>query len=194
MSLAVLVLGKSDHEIVGFQKRSPHAESEARIVLISNPGKRHGGYAAIANPFIDAASEDVVGVIHADTTFAPGALTTLAAVAMEGRVVGLVGAGPSGGEVWGKHGGGPASTIDSCSAFFPRKMGLHFDGATFDDFHCLVEDLSLQACAAGYSCYVPPVQAEHIGYIDRPADWIPNYRRYRQLLAQKWAGRTFFTT
>jgi hypothetical protein len=193
-SVAVLVLGKSDQEIADFETRSPCVHDEARIVLVANPNKIRGGYATIANPFIGAATEEIVGVVHADTTFAPGTITTLAAVAAEGRVVGMVGAGPNGGEVWGKHGGGPVSTVDSCSVFFQRATGLRFDGATFDDFHCCVEDLCLQAIARGMSCYVPPVQADHIGYIDRPSNWIPNYRHYRNLLSQKWVGRRFFTT
>lgn len=191
--LALLVLGKSDAEIGDFLKASPYVAEQCRLVPIANPGAKLGGYAAVANPFVDEASESVVGVVHADTRFGLKAIPLLGGYAKAGYVTGLVGRSRSA-YVWGKHGGGLVSTLDSCSVFFPTSTGLRFDGKTFDDFHCLVEDLCLQARAQGLSSFVPHVNAEHIGYIDRPQDWIPNYRVYRAKLNEKWKGVPFWTT
>ncbi len=193
-SIAVIVLGKSDTEIEQFSERSPHAAEEARLVMVSNPGKRHGGYATIANPFFAEAPEDVVGIVHADTSFAPGTLEGFAGSAMDGDIVGIVGRSIGGQYVWGRAGGGVVSTLDSCSVFFAKRYDLRFDGVVFDDFHCCVEDLCLQASARGITSRVPHLVADHIGVLDRPPEWMPNYARYREALVRKWIHVPFMTT
>lgn len=194
-SKAVLVLGKSDQELNEFRARNPHAASEVRLDLVANPNKVRGGYAAVANAFLDAATEDVVGVVHADTTFGVGVLRSMfrEALCAGGRLTGMVGRSFDG-FVWGKDGGGEVSTLDSCAVVMPRSIGLRFDGDHFDDFHCCVEDLCLQALKLGVKTYVPPLYAEHIGFIDRAADWMQNYWHYRKVLADKWKGTRFITT
>ena len=195
-SKAVLVLGKSDQELSEFCARNPHAAREARLDLVANPNKARGGYSAVANTFLDAATEDIVGVVHADTTFGAGVLRSMSQEAMcdGGRLTGMVGRSFNG-FVWGKDGGGEVSTLDSCAVMMPRSLGLRFDSDLFDDFHCCVEDLCLQAQKLGVKTYVPPLYADHIGgFIDRPADWMPNYWRYRTALADKWKGTRFITT
>lgn len=57
-----------------------------------------------------------------------------------------------------------------------------------------MEDLCLQALKLGVKTYVPPLYAEHIGFIDRAADWMQNYWHYRRVLADKWKGTRFITT
>ena len=202
-TVAVLVLGKSDDELAEFRAKSPRAEMDARIVYVANPGKRLGGYAAIANPFLDACTEDVVGVVHADTSFAEGALRVFARAALDfgGRLVGIVGRAPPRPQatdpfenyVWCNSGGGSVSTLDSCSVLFPRRMNLRFDGRTFDDFHCVVEDLCLQAETRGVAAFVPAVSAGHVGN-GGAGDWRGNHRRYHARLLAKWRGRKFYTT
>ncbi len=198
-SIAVLVIGKSDEEIAWFKEQSPHVEEEARFVYVSNPGRRHGATAAIANPFIDSATEDVVAVIHADTTFAPGSLKKFASMASEGPyLVGIVGrreqtpGEPFSGYVWCNDGGGEVSTLDSSSVFFRRDLGLRFDGVTFPDFHCVVEDLCLQARAKGVRSVVGDAKASHLGSATEPT-WNAEFYKYRDRLLQKYPGQQIFT-
>lgn len=192
-SLAVLVLGQSETELADFVRRSPTAKEEANLVLFSNPRRKFGGYATIANGFISERQEDVVGIVHADTGFGAGALRTFAENALLGRLVGIVGRAASGPYVWGRDGGGEVSTLDSCSVFFPRALGLRFDGVLFDDFHCVVEDLCLQARSRGIGSFVPATDASHAGSNQSPG-WLSNYQRYRQRLEKKWKGVRFLTT
>jgi len=198
-TLAVMVIGKSDEEIEWFKEQSPHAEQEARMVYVSNPGRRFGGTAAIANPFIDAATEDVVAVVHADTTFAHGSLTAFAKTAAEGPyMVGIVGrraqdpGQPFSGYVWCNDGGGEVSTLDSSSVFFRKDLGLRFDGVTFNDFHCVVEDLCLQARKKRVRSMVANAPAGHVGKAVEPS-WNSDFYTYRQKLLDKYPGEEICT-
>jgi len=198
-SIALLVIGKSDEEIQWFKDQSPHVEREARMVYIANPKMRFGGMAAIANPFFDAATEDVVGVVHADTIFALGALQIFASTAVDHNCVsGIVGrCAPDpnerfSGYVWCHVGGGPVSTLDSCSIFFQRSQNLRFDGETFDSFHCVVEDICLQAQLRGISAKVPAAQAGHASAASNP-QWAAQFWEYRAKLTAKYPGVVFHT-
>jgi hypothetical protein len=191
---AVLVIGKSDEEISYFERSNPTAANEVRLVLVSNPGMKLGGYAAIANPFIDEAVEDVVGIVHADTVFAPGSLLKFGEKGTS-DVVGIVGreAPPGDRYVWSKDEGGPVSTLDSCSIFMPRFRSLRFDHA-FDSFHCVVEDLCLFAKFRMHMQVRVPgcVDADHLGNHwtwpkDEKKAWWREWRRYRTMLDDKWA-------
>ena len=197
---AVLVLGRDAAELVGFVNRSPEAAMDAAITLLSNPGKRLGGYAAVANAFLDRSQNfPVAAIVHADTAFGPGAIAALAAAARsESQLTGIVGRSmdPVRPYVWGRDGGGEVSTLDSCAVFIPTALSLRFDGSTFDDFHCCVEDLCLQAADRGIRSFVPTADADHIGATDaasRPS-WMASYHRYRARLGRKWSHLTFATT
>ena len=199
-TIAVLVIGKSDEEVESFKAGSPHAEQEARLVYVSNPGRRYGATAAIANPFIDSSTEDVLSVVHADTSFAPGSITAFAASAVDNNcVTGIVGRiDPSRafegnmGYIWCGGPGGIVSTLDSCSVFFRRTWDLRFDGATFDDFHCVVEDICLQARKKGIPALVPQIKASHVGTATE-ATWNDNFWKYRQKLLDKYPGEEIHT-
>ena len=198
-TVAILVIGKSDEEIEGFKAASPHVEQEARMVYVSNPGRRYGATAVIANPFLDAATEDVVAIVHADTTFEPGAVGVFAAAAIDNNsLTGIVGrnkpmpGAPTMGYTWCAGGGGYVSTLDSCSAFFRRTLGLRFDGSTFDDFHCVIEDLCLQARAMGVRALVPHAKASHVGTATEPT-WNDRFWRYRQKLLDKYPREEIHT-
>lgn len=199
LSVALLVIGKSDSEIQWFKDHSPHVDREARATYVANPSMKFGGMAAIANPFLDAAAEDVVGVVHADTTFAPGVLSIFARTATDyDCVAGIVGRSapdPSdffSGYVWCHTGGGPVSTLDSCSIFLRRSHNLRFDGATFDSFHCVVEDICLQAQRRGIHARVPAAQANHASSADNP-QWTAQYGEYRSKLVAKYPDIIFYT-
>ncbi len=196
-TVAILVIGKSEDEIESFRAASPHVEGEARMVYVANPSRRHGATAAIANPFLDEATEDVVAVVHADTTFAPGAIAVFAKAAIEQRsVTGIVGrikpVKDNLGYLWCNAGGGFVNTLDSCSLFMLRSWGLRFDGKTFDDFHCVVEDICLQARLRGIRALVPHVEASHAGTATEPT-WNDNFWRYRQRLLDKYRGHEIHT-
>lgn len=199
LQIAVLVIGKNDEDIATFKAKNPHVENEARMVYVSNPGRKLGGTAAIANPFLDAATEDVVGVVHADTVFGEGSLRVFARAAVDhNAVVGIVGRKqpdpdqPFSGYVWCSEGGGYVSTLDSCSLFFRRSLGFRYDGATFDDFHCVSEDICLQAASRGIPSFVPSANASHLGGGGN-ADWDQQFWAYRAKLVQKYPGITFHT-
>jgi len=200
-TIALLVIGKDDEEIEIFRKNNPDAEHEARVVCVSNPNRMLGGTAAIANPFLDDAVEDVVGIVHADTKFEKGAIAVFARRAVEHNcLTGIVGRRapdpeePFSGYVWCSNSGGIVSTLDSCSVFFRRRLGLRFDGTTFDDFHCVVEDLCLQAAARGVRALVPRAKAYHLEHGgENPKKWVEAFWRYRERLVQKYAGTTFYT-
>jgi len=203
-TVAVLVIGKSDEEVSDFMAKSPHVTDEARIVLVSNPGMVHGGFAQIANKFIDESTEDIVGMVHADTTFAPGSITAFAAVAARGCVTGMTGRSRDGRYRWsrvlpeeeptggGIHGysGGVVSTLDAGSVFMPRRDDLRFDGELFDGFHCVVEDLCLHAqYRLGMGVVVPiGIMATHVGASTGRPGWIDDWFRYQAKLFEKWRG------
>lgn len=206
---AVLVIGKTDEEILAFSRRNPHAATEAKMHLLSNPGMKHGGFARIANQFIDEATTGVVGMLHADTTFAPGAIREFCRVASQGHIVGMVGReGKSPYRyLWSylapgdvpddplKGIGGEVSTLDACSIFMPRKPELRFDGATFDGFHCVVEDLCIHARhRLGMKIVVPVgVVADHLADSNRNQKWMNDWFSYRSKLVEKWRGIDFHT-
>jgi hypothetical protein len=198
-SIAVLVIGSSDEELDTFKNQSPHVNQEARVVYVANPKMRYGGMAAIANPFFDTATEDVVGVVHADTSFGPGALRIFAREAVDRNcVTGIVGRSvpdPNdrfSGYVWCHAGGGTVSTLDSCSIFFQRTHGFRFDGVLFDSFHCVVEDICLQAHLEKIPAFVPAAQANHKGKSDA-GPWMDQFWKYRERLVAKYPGVVFYT-
>lgn len=196
-SISVLVLARTEAELTDFVRRNPSTEREVSLVKLANPDKRHGSYAVVANRFIAERSEDIVGIIHCDTTFGEGVLRDMAIAARDegGQITGMVGRALNHGYVWSRDGGGLVSTLDCCAIFFPRAFGFRFDEATFDDFHCMVEDLSLQAAACGIRTYVPSTGlSDHHGWgVWFDPKWGSNHGVYRRRLAAKWPKRRFIT-
>lgn len=197
-SIDLLILCISAAEVEEVRNARTYVMTEARTTFLANPNRMHGGYARIANVFLENSSADVVGIIHADTHLRSGDLAILAenATSGGGRITGIVGRSLDQEIVWGCHGGGEVSTLDSCAVFIPRIMvpDLRFDAELFDDFHCCVEDLCLQAAAIGLSTYVPVVGAQHTGSSISSPEWLERYHYYRALLAEKWSHVIFATT
>lgn len=148
----------------------------------------------IGNLILDRQVGTVIGICHADTSFGPGALETFAEAALDGSVVGIVGVDLQRVYHWSKDNPGQVSTLDSCSVFFRRDLGLRFDEQTFDGLHCHVEDLCLQAQAKRIPVIVPAAQASHIGQSTDNPQWQGDYAKYRARLAMKWRGVRFETT
>jgi hypothetical protein len=96
--------------------------------------------------------------------------------------------------VWSKGGGGEVSTLDGCSLFFRRDLGVRFDVETFDSWHLCVEDFCLQAAALGHRITVPPVQAEHRSDTGFAPAWQAAYAGYAGKFARKWATVPHRTT
>ena len=178
------------------------------LVVIINPKARFGGMGAIANRVLDRTACDVVGLIHADTTWGLGDIDRLAGVVVGGNVAGIVGCALEPQPyttnnnglhhiVWGHKIPDDreidVSTLDACTIFLRHDMGVRFDTQTFDMFHCCVEDVCLTAAKNGARILVPNVKADHIG-TNRAPVWGHEYARYRQKLVEKHRGTFFRTT
>ena len=161
----------------------------------------------IGNMALELCQSQVFGLCHADVAFGSGALEAFTECAMSGHVCGIVGIDKQGiyrcsyndgrDDWWTgtvtTGGPGPVSTLDSMAIFFRRDLGLRFDEATFDGFHCHVEDLCLQAATRGIPVTVPAADARHLDH-EQSREWLVDYRRYRAKLAEKWSGTEFRTT
>ncbi len=198
MKLTVVVVGKSREELA-LNSLATHAAVD-ELVLLANPQGCFGGLGRIGNAALTGARGDVVGLVHADTSFGPGTLGALAETALRERALtGIVGATVTGERVWGRDVSRPVlvSTLDSCCVFVPRAHAPHlcFDENRFDGFHCCVEDLCLQAASRhALSVLVVPGEADHLGSSWNDAQWKSDWARYRQRLDEKWRDATFSTT
>jgi hypothetical protein len=192
----LVVVAKSHEELLGFPQDSVLGVVD-ELVLLANPGARYGGPGHIGNHALESSRCDVVGLVHADTSFGVGTLRSFAEAASGGAVVGLVGRAIDGAYIWSRDVIEPAavSTLDSSSVFIPRRSGLRFDTETFGGFHCCVEDICLSAQKAGMRVLVPPGPANHTG-TNWPGNqqWMADYGVARATLARKWAGVEFHTT
>jgi hypothetical protein len=190
-TLCLVVLAQSHKALEQF---SGSAGEVDELVKIVNPAARFGGLGAIANRVLDRTPCDVFGVVHADTTFASGALRAFAETAATGVVAGVLGRDLKGAYVTSKSVRIRArvSTLDCCSCFFPRSSGLRFDAETFDSFHCCVEDLCLTADSKRIAVCVPPIQALHKG--SAREDWLRARQPYLAKLKAKWGHTRFMTT
>lgn len=199
--LAILVIGKDSPAIEGFMRHhetTPSASIGRIIPIINDLGTP---LACLANSALELVTEEVFGLLHADVYFdSPLArlagqqwepdLSILYRTAMDGAVCGIVGADLT--DVRYRWGNGlkepwPVSCLDGCSLFMRRNIGLRFDSATFNGFHCHVEDLCLQAHQRGVPVIVPPVKAEHKGESTFEPKWQAQYFWYRKKLEEKWA-------
>lgn len=198
-TLALCVLAKSQDELADFLRahEASGALREANeLGLIVNDGARYGGLGTVGNRWLGFARSTVVAIVHADTVFEPGALTVFRdAAERHHALTGIVGRRP-GRNVWCHSVVAPYAngvevfTLDGCSVFVPSVLrSIRFDDVTFDNFHCCVEDLCLQARAMGHRSIVPRTTASHRGMINRPNDWLDRYWVYRRQLDIKWKQR-----
>lgn len=189
--LTLVVVGKDVQEAAAFDLT--HVDVGELFLIGNEEGK---SLSSIGNRYAETCRTAVLGLVHADCTFGPGALATFTRAALEGSVCGIVGVSIGYEYRWCSKNPGIVSTLDSCSVFFRLDSGLRFDEKVFDSFHCHVEDLCLQAQAKGIPVIVPSASAEHRGNAWRTIRdvWMPQYEIYRARLGRKWKGTDFITT
>lgn len=83
-SLTLVVVAKSQEELGKFQLEHVRHEVD-ELVLLVNSGARFGGISVIGNHALNHSRGDVVGIVHADTSFAAGTLAKFSDVAGGGR-------------------------------------------------------------------------------------------------------------
>jgi hypothetical protein len=211
-TLGLVVLAKNAQELGTFCGWNPRITEETdELALVANPGRRFGGLGAIANRYFRAFQSDVVGIVHGDTYFPPGALTEFAEEAEKYfALTGLVGRRLDGYYLWAKDthaidpflntriealpGNREVSTLDGCAVFFPKRLDLRFDADTFDSFHLCVEDLCLQAASRKIVSLVPHVPGCEHRSGEQKAPWLAAHALYYGKLVTKWDGKTFRTT
>lgn len=191
-TLALIVVAKSNEELRDFSLEHVTNVTD-EIILISNPEARFGGLGKLGNWALDHCRSDIIGLVHADVRLGQGAITAFKKPASD-CLTGIVGRSQEGAYVWCCDNPGTVSTLDCCSVFIHKKWGLRFDEATFDGFHCCVEDLCLQASAKGIGAVVPSADAIHKGKMTFNPTWQKQYVRYRIKLQQKWPEKDFQTT
>jgi len=201
LDLTLAVIGKDMDSFKQFWLDRPHENCDLNLV----PNTENRSSAEIGNWFLENAKTTVVGVVHADTLFEDGALSDFTQTALEGKVCGIVGRDPGKGNRWCHNFQeipglvrsllpGKVSTLDSNSVFLRKDLNLRFDEKTFDNFHCYVEDLCLQAQHQGIEVVVPVANAYHTGVSTLDPAWQKQYGKYRALLGEKWKGTKFETT
>jgi hypothetical protein len=182
--LTLVVVGADSRSLLAFELQHITPRD-----LIMTANGRDASLAAIGNHHLEHARTPVVGLVHADCVFREGALDALTRAAMDGAVCGVVGISREGRQRWACGGtDGPVATLDSCSVFLRRDLGLRFDVETFDGLHCHVEDVCMQAHARNIPVLVPAANCWHIGRSGNAAAWRDEYRPFRARLAQKWPG------
>jgi hypothetical protein len=205
MSIQILVVAATQPEADKF--RSKHIGEE--FTVYTNINGR--SLASLGNEFIERSMATVVGMVHADVWFGSNATQAFYDCASTGNICGIVGRAldsiENDGYKWccthytstgvpnQKPNPGDVSTLDCCSVFFRKDLGLHFDEKIFDGYHLHIEDLCLQAQARKIPVVVP--LAEGCGHpllCTRGPDWINDYWMYRKRLATKWMKMRFITT
>jgi len=185
ISLVVVAANSQELGEFGLQHVIPIVDE---LILLSNPGGVFGGLGKIGNHYINHARGDVLGIVHADTVFGPGAIAVFAAAAIQGSVAGMHGRTIEGKNAFSQGRPAEVSTLDSCSVFFRRSSNLRFDDKTFDSFHCCVEDFCLEAGAKKCRIVVPQADAKHLSvrYNSKETVWRSKYSEYRTRLNEKW--------
>jgi hypothetical protein len=82
-TLTLVVVAKNLVELAAFKTENVIGVVD-ELVMVANPGARLGGLSAIGNHALDTSRCDVVGMVHADTSFGPGTLRTFAETASRG--------------------------------------------------------------------------------------------------------------
>jgi hypothetical protein len=181
--LTLVVIGKDWAALREFNLEAVNA---AECILVSNEAGL--SISTLGNHYLEHARRPVLGILHADSSLGPGACDAFALAASAGAVVGIVGRDIARRYVWCTQGGGPVETLDCCSVFLRRDLGLAFDEINFDGFHCYVEDLCMQAHARGIPVSVPVAAASHRGNPNAPdrERFMADYARYKRRLIDKW--------
>lgn len=204
--MTLVVVGKDQTSLDSFLgAHKPGVLRHAgQYIFVSNTAAE--SLATIGNRYLVDGIQPVLGLCHADCSFGFNSLVFFYKCAMAGNVCGIAGRDMGKGNRWccnkvdtpglivASLRPGPVSTLDSNSVFFRRDLGLRFDEATFDGFHCHVEDLCLKAHAKGIPVVVPAADANHLGESTLDPEWQKQYWIYRERLAMKWKGTTFETT
>jgi hypothetical protein len=124
-TLCLVVLGKDTDAFAAMDFHERAWREADELVLIKTKDARFGGLSEIANRIARRTRCDVVGLVHADTTFEQGSLSKFAAVAHAGNVTGMVGITLEREYVWSRDVPDGTvrrvSTLDGCSVFFPTK-------------------------------------------------------------------------
>lgn len=217
LDLTLVVIAKNDEDMRRFRQAHWYLLEYEAVV-----NRRGRSLASIANEHLDASNQSVFGLCHADMVFCPGSLEAFYECAKTGAVCGACGrsfshrdpdVGPGDSSyVWSKDWGrptarqlaagyplnpkGPAqvSTLDSSCIFFRHDLGLRFDEATFDGFHCHGEDICLQAQSRGIPVLVPAAGAWHACPDVNGPDWGKERDVYYRRLKDKWPQLEFVTT
>jgi hypothetical protein len=188
MGLTLVVVGKNSDALARFVTTWAQGVTIASVENVTRKP-----LSVIGNEYLDGIVNSVMGLVHADTWFGAGALETFCNVAEAGAVCGIVGRDLEGEYRWCNDNPGPVSTLDSCSVFLRRNLGLRFDEKLCTSFHLHAEDLCLQAQLRGIPVVVPSARAGHYGIGGR-GEWAAEYVRFRKALCAKWAGVKFATT
>jgi hypothetical protein len=189
LDMTLLVVARNDLGCASFNREHVHC---ADLRVVSTEGTEW--LAAVANGHL-ATSRTVFGFAHADILLRQGALENFHHHAMAGAVCGVVGRAMEDGYVnrWCNKNPGPVGSLDGCSVWFRRDLGLRFDAALFTSYHCFVEDLCVQAHARGIPVLVPSADATHLSG-NPSTEWFNHYAPYRQRLTEKWWPREVWTT
>ncbi len=218
LDLTLVVIAKNNEDMGAFKDTNPNLAGYDGVV-----NRRRRSLASIANGHLDTSNQAVFGLCHADMVFKDGSLQAFYDCAMTGAVCGACGrsfryqdawkwAGGDSSYVWSKdwgrptvrqldagypanpNGPCPVSTLDSSCIFFRRDLGIRFDEATFDGFHCHGEDICLQAQARGIPVLVPAADAWHACPDVNGPNWGKERDVYYRKLKAKWPQREFTTT
>lgn len=168
---------------VGAPGATPAFSPHSAIGIVENVDGK--SLASIGNEWLDRLDCEVFGICHFDVEFGPGALDIFYHCASAGFVCGIVGIDNSRNYRWSRNGAAVVSTLDSCSVFFRKDLGLRFDAEMFDGFYCHVEDVCLAAKARDIPVVVPAASANHLG-APHSDKWLADFWHDRELLRAKW--------
>lgn len=186
--LTLVVVGVDWPSLRGFP-----LEHVAPLDLVMVANGRRNSLSSIGNHYLERARTPVVGLVHADCVFGPGALDAFTATALSGDVCGIVGVNDRYEYRWAGINPGEVVTMDCCSVFLRPDTGLRFDEQTFDGLHCHVEDICMSARKAGRRVIVPAADCTHRGVSDNAPQWRAEYAPYQQKLFKKWGGPVIMT-
>lgn len=196
----LVVVAKDQADLRAFD--TTHIAGRCDLVLIANEARTP--LSVIGNKYLTEARTPVLGLVHADCTFGPGAIEAFADCALGGSICGIVGRSMEGYYRWCSKpvgyrdgivaGPGPVSTLDCCSVFLRTDLGLRFDERLCSGFHLHVEDVCLQASARKIPVVVPFADASHRGSTTNGPNWLRDYADYKAKFGVKWRGVEFHTT
>lgn len=149
--------------------------------------------AIIYNEVLDETKERFVCFVHADVS-CHGLLNAINKTIIErpNHLLGIVGV--KNGYHWSKPNQlYDVMTLDSCCVVVDKEMGLRFDDKTFDEYHCYVEDICMQAGKVS-TMYINTENNEGDFFAHHGHTWNKlggswgNYNKYRKLLSDKWGN------